>query len=145
MKTEEKLCHKCEQWKPMTDFRIRKNGQRHSPCKECERTKMLQSYHKNREKNILHMALYRKQARIDAIEHYGGKCACCGEDRKEFLAIDHINGGGNKHQKQINGLAMGIWLRKNNYPKGFRILCHNCNMALGIFGYCPHQNSITEL
>ena len=102
--------------------------------------KSMDYYNNNREKVISKMAEYRRQARTEAITHYGGKCACCGESRPEFLAIDHINGGGNKHHKEIKGMAIGIWLRKHNYPEGFRVLCHNCNHSLGNFGYCPHNN-----
>jgi hypothetical protein len=32
------------------------------------------------------------------------------------------------------------YLRKHNYPPGFRVLCHNCNMAFGHFGRCPHED-----
>src|SRR3990170_1408240 len=28
-------------------------------------------------------------AKIEVIEHYGGKCSCCGENRIEFLCLDH--------------------------------------------------------
>lgn len=75
-----------------------------------------------------------------AIEHYGKACACCGESIYEFLCIDHINGGGNKHRKML-GCSRNFfsWLRRNGYPEGFRTLCHNCNQSLGYNGYCPHQ------
>jgi hypothetical protein len=33
------------------------------------------------------------------------------------------------------------WLRKNGFPKGFRVLCHNCNFAHGHYGYCPHKTT----
>jgi hypothetical protein len=32
-----------------------------------------------------------------------------------------------------------LWLKRNNYPTGFRVLCHNCNLAIGFYGYCPHH------
>jgi predicted restriction endonuclease len=80
----------------------------------------------------------REKLRTSVFEHYGNKCACCGEDRWEFLTIDHIQGGGNKHRKGITS-SIYHWLRKMDYPKGFRVLCYNCNMALGRVGYCPHQ------
>lgn len=86
---------------------------------------------------------YRRNLKQDALNAYGGKCACCGESNYEFMAIDHINGGGNKHRKDNktgSGLQFYRWLKKNKYPKGFRVLCHNCNVALGIFGYCPHKS-----
>ena len=84
-----------------------------------------------------------REWREAVINHYGGKCACCSETILEFLSIDHINGGGNKHRKEIGipggGAHFYKWLIKNNYPAGFRILCMNCNTAMGFFGYCPHQ------
>ena len=82
---------------------------------------------------------YRKRVRIEAIEHYGGKCDCCGESNIEFLCFDHINNDGAKHRKQMADRSIAPWLRRNNYPKGFRVLCHNCNMARGVYGYCPHE------
>jgi hypothetical protein len=82
---------------------------------------------------------HRRKNRQAAIDHYGGKCACCGEDRFEFLAINHIEGGGHQHRKTIKGIKIEEWLKKNNYPSGFNVLCHNCNMALGFYGYCPHK------
>lgn len=30
-------------------------------------------------------------------------------------------------------------LKQNNYPRGFQILCYNCNNAKSIQGQCPHQ------
>jgi hypothetical protein len=83
-----------------------------------------------------------KQFRKDAIEHYGGNCACCGEATYEFLAIDHTDGNGNKHRKdnKINpGRSTYRWLKMHSYPEGFRVLCHNCNMSRGFYGYCPHE------
>lgn len=85
-----------------------------------------------------------KRDRIQAFEHYGGqRCSCCGETRYEFLAFDHINGGGRKHRKETK-VKIALWLRDNNYPAGFRVLCHNCNMAKGRYGYCPHEREKEE-
>lgn len=81
------------------------------------------------------------KARKECLEHYGGKCACCGESIPEFLAIDHIDGGGNTHRKTIGAKSLFFWLRANNYPGGFQILCHNCNHAKGSYGVCPHETS----
>lgn len=82
---------------------------------------------------------YRKQRRI-ALEHYGGKtptCACCGENTYEFLTLDHIEGGGSKHRKHVHDVYK--WLSKNDYPKGFQVLCFNCNCAKAFSGKCPHE------
>ncbi len=75
---------------------------------------------------------------------YGGSCACCGESRLAFLAIDHPNNDGAAHRK--SGVdKIGNWLFKHNYPKGFRVLCHNCNCARGFYGFCPHEIATHEL
>ncbi len=82
---------------------------------------------------------YRGKCREEALNHYGHKCVCCGESRTEFLAIDHIYGGGLKHRRENHVCDISVWLKQNNYPLGFRLLCHNCNMARGLYGYCPHE------
>lgn len=83
--------------------------------------------------------------KLEVMSHYGGaKCACCDEDHHEFLQFDHIDGNGAEHRRNLTGNArdgrnLAFWLRKNGYPPGFRVLCTNCNFALGHFGSCPHQ------
>ena len=81
-----------------------------------------------------------RKLRLDALAAYGSVCACCGETTEQFLGIDHINGGGNAHRKE-NGLLgnnLNRWLKKNDYPPEFQVLCHNCNLAKGFYGKCPH-------
>lgn len=88
---------------------------------------------------------YHLKCKLECLVHYSTnppKCACCGESEIRFLSIDHINGGGTKHRRQIGiggGATMYLWLKKNNYPKGFQVLCYNCNMAKGFYGICPHK------
>ena len=99
------------------------------------------SYQKRREEAKLQMNKRYKELRNIVLNHYGGVCDCCGESNYEFLALDHINGGGGKHAKEVGGGSKMIrWIIKNNYPPIFRVLCHNCNMALGSYGFCPHEN-----
>lgn len=86
------------------------------------------------------LAYVKEKMRI--ISHYSNEnmnCSCCKESNIEFLTVDHINGGGHKHRKEIKNLYS--WLKRNHYPDGFRILCMNCNFALGKFGYCPHNKN----
>ena len=82
-------------------------------------------------------------SRRQVLEAYGGKCECCNESIPEFLGIDHINNDGAQHRRE-SGLHGGgrlyYWLRKNGFPKDrFRLLCHNCNLARGFYGKCPHE------
>ena len=79
------------------------------------------------------------RVRIECITYYGGKCDCCGENQAEFLTIDHINRNGAAHRKVVGfGNTFYYWLRRNNYPTGYRVLCYNCNIADGFYGKCPH-------
>lgn len=98
-------------------------------------------YAKNRDKQIAFNKAANLQRKVDAINHYGGKCACCGEHRVDFLAIDHIDGGGNQHRKETgNGTRFACWLKREGYPEGFQVLCHNCNMSKHFNGgKCIHQ------
>jgi hypothetical protein len=127
-------------------------------CKTCVRKKALVLYYKNPELSKKRAILFykahreeiRSKARKDhaerrkkAIAHYGGKCACCGETAFEFLTIDHIEGHGTQHRKEHGGDSATnfyLWLEKNNYPKGFQVLCWNCNCSKGVYGFCPHKH-----
>ena len=84
----------------------------------------------------------QKKRKLAVLAGYGGKCECCGESESMFLAIDHIEGGGRQHLKSL-GVGGGVfykWLRKNKFPPGFRVLCHNCNMGRHLNGgICPHK------
>ncbi len=88
-----------------------------------------------------HLKIRRKV--IDYYSNGTNKCACCGESQFEFLVIDHTHGGGGKHRKEhkLSGSTrLAYWLQREGFPDGFRILCHNCNMCLGAYGYCPHTS-----
>jgi hypothetical protein len=85
---------------------------------------------------------HRKQ-RLAALRAYSSEtpaCVCCGEQMLVFLSLDHINGGGGKQRKETGGGGFYTWLRRHNYPAGFQVLCHNCNLGRQINGgTCPHQ------
>lgn len=79
-----------------------------------------------------------KQAIIDA---FGGKCVCCGEDQFEFLTVDHIKGDGHAHRKRI-GRGRRLYndiLKTGCCKNSYRLLCFNCNISRGFYGYCPHH------
>jgi hypothetical protein len=98
-------------------------------CIECSKKQSI-----TKKKRVLR----QKQAVMD---HYGNKCACCGEGNIKFLTVDHIDGGGNLHRKTISSGAgaMCRYLVKNNFPDGFQMLCWNCNCGKAMNGgVCPH-------
>jgi hypothetical protein len=115
------------------------------------RTYSRKHYWRHREKEIIRVMegnkrRYRRQ-RLEVLIHYGAKCACCGEERIYFLGIDHINGGGTAHRKELWKKHQNIYtfLIKSKFPTEYRILCHNCNLSLGFYGFCPHQIERGEL
>lgn len=91
--------------------------------------------------------VYWHWRRYKVLSHYSDdepKCSCCGETYLEFLAIDHENGNGAEHRKQIctahpSKADIVVWIIRNGFPAGFRVLCHNCNLARGLYGFCPHE------
>lgn len=96
-------------------------------CRKCR------VHHKNRV-NIRDKALRR-----EILAHYGNQCTCCGEKRLEFLCMDHVYGlalGENKER----GQAFYRRIKKAGFPGDlYRVLCHNCNISRGLYGYCPHD------
>lgn len=85
---------------------------------------------------------YRANKRKEALEIYGGKCACCGETKYEFLTFDHkYNGHGNPADRNKYGTGLyGLvkYIIKNK-PEDIQVLCYNCNMAKAFHGNCPHS------
>jgi hypothetical protein len=80
----------------------------------------------------------RRRLFEEVLFHYGDKCECCGETRREFLTLDHINGDGAIHRRQTKGGTMRD-IKQRNFPPGFRVLCMNCNWTRGVQKYCPHD------
>jgi hypothetical protein len=111
------------------------------------RAKAVIAVQKWRHKNGDHVReWYRNHKQIlkhMCMQHYGNRCNCCGETHIEFLTIDHINNDGSIDRKRgRSGATMYAWLKKNNYPEGYQVLCWNCNEAKSRYGICPHQKEI---
>lgn len=103
-----------------------------------------QRYAQNRESELGKARSREVERRRRCIMAYGGPiCACCGETTYEFLTIDHINGGGNKHAeaRRDKGQHANLYthLIAEGFPPGYQVLCYNCNCAKGNYGVCPHQ------
>lgn len=112
-----------------------------------ERTKANRARHyvKHKEGILVKYKKKRTARRTAVIAHYSNgtnKCYCCGYTGLPFLTVDHINGDGAEHRKQIGEGNFDSWAITNNYPFGFRIACFNCNRATGTAGICPHKQPI---
>ena len=98
----------------------------------------------NRRKTQKYCRDYRNKLTTLVINHYGGKCACCGEIIFEFLTIDHIKGNGREERRKLgsNNLSIYRLIVKNNYPNEYRVLCYNCNCGRERNnGVCPHATT----
>ena len=147
-----KRCTKCKATKSLSSFSkdCKKKDGLDSWCKLCNH-----DYHiANKEvahlrylKNKIKILAQKKESNLrvkkEVFERYGNKCLCCGETNIQFLTIDYINGKGCQHRKEI-GVSAGKnfyhWLKRNNYPNGFQVLCFNCNCGRQVNGgVCPHK------
>ena len=140
-----KTCSDCGTVKSLDLFhKAPKAKDRHAAyCKPCHNIRIHKMRIKNRPHYQAYWKKYHETIRREALSHYSnGKldCNCCGETEFKFLALDHINGGGNE-QRKIIGPNLAPWVKRNNYPEGFQVLCHNCNMAKGLYGQCPHKET----
>lgn len=83
----------------------------------------------------------KRRKKYKVLSHYSNgklQCKCCEESIYEFLTIDHEKGGGRKHKLAV-GDVYGDLIR-NNFPKGYRVLCMNCNFGREYNnGVCPHK------
>ena len=125
----QKRCPACKEFKPTNQYGTAKNGRVPSRCLLC-----------SARAGRIRGKRERSDLRVETIRAYGGRCACCQEDMFEFLAMDHINGrGGNRRDRGDKLLRR---LKREGYPCGYRVLCHNCNLSFGFYGYCPHNSGI---
>lgn len=127
------LCYFCGQPAVLWESAKRRQGAKHTRaaktlCITCSRNER-QRHH---------------DVKAEVFAAYGGyRCTCCGETEPLFLQIDHINNDGASHRRAIGG-SSGLyrWLKRNNYPAGFQVLCANCNVGKQRNGgVCPHHSS----
>ena len=106
----------------------------HSLCKEC-RLKVQQKYRDSHKQQLQEYSQRRsREIKLEVLRYYsrdGNEPVCkeCGFSDIRALSIDHINGGGTQHRLEENVAAGGHfyhWLRKQDYPKGYQVLCMNC-------------------
>jgi hypothetical protein len=161
-----KRCRTCKEWKPFELFgkcnKVKSGLQ--GDCIACfrkyQREWMQKNYNtrpevraKRRKWVQEHREYYRERSRarnrrlrLECLSKYGGsppKCACCKENTYEFLALDHVNNNGAEERRNSTwgkgGAVMYCLLRKRGFPEGYQVLCHNCNLAKGFYGKCPHK------
>lgn len=86
---------------------------------------------------------YNKKIKYEVLTRYSGIvgvpiCAYpyCEIVDIDMLCVDHIDNNGNEHRRGIKkvggGRAIYMWIKKNNFPSGFQVLCWNHNAKKGL-------------
>jgi hypothetical protein len=136
--------------------KARKNADLQTPEYKARKKMRYQNMGYNTDKHVIYVT-----NRLNILSHYSKHisnsnipcCNCCGENSHvDFLAIDHIAGKNQMdsepkliklgYSSKLKGKGLINWIMENNYPKGFQILCHNCNVAKGLIGnnnICTHE------
>ena len=73
-------------------------------------------------------------------------CNNCGVKDNDVLCIDHIYSGGTRHARELNSSGVGLhgWLVRSGFPKGFQVLCANCNMKKAKLEYRGNGESYSK-
>ena len=74
---------------------------------------------------------FNLELKKEVLSHYSKNLSCvnCNESELEFLAIDHITSRKSVgHSRTFGSTAIYRWLKKQGFPSGYQVLCHNCNM-----------------
>ena len=155
----ERQCASCLQTKKITSFNGKGHGRlnngrkkryRSKICRICERAeKVINGICKMCcqptkpgstlcEKHLQTLRICKKRQnekdKALVLKNYGESCAYCNKTGAIFLTVDHIDNNGAEHRKKLRagknqGHNIYAWLRKNNFPAGYQILCYNCNCA----------------
>ena len=70
----------------------------------------------------------------------GPYCRCCKEKVIELLVIDHMKKRTKKDNK--SGKDFYEYLKENDFPEGYQVLCFSCNFGKKLYGKCPHTEKM---
>ena len=120
--TGTKHCKSCNTTKPIEDFYVRNKTSmvRHSTCKECDKKRLAENYDpiKYREQHLQRSYGITQQDYDVMLVEQNHQCAICGttdpggRHNSNYFVVDHCHTTG----------------------KVRKLLCHNCNTALGLIG-----------
>lgn len=124
-----RTCGSCGEPKPLAEFYPDANGKniKQRRCRVCQ-NEYLTAKHRER--------------RLAVIEHYGGRCVCCGTDFYPHLTLDHVEGDGTADRARFSSARQyWNWLARELPAEGFQVLCWNCNEAKHFYGECLCQTA----
>lgn len=91
----------------------------------------------NRDKCIEDKRIERQRLKTEVLSRYSnGEIICknCGFKDERALQLDHIFNNGAEERREIfgdrtcAGTTFYRWIRQQNYPDGYQVLCANCNI-----------------
>lgn len=77
---------------------------------------------------------YKLKLKLEVLEAYGGAvCAVCGETDLDLLQLDHVEGGGRQHRRELDtsgGYEFYLRLKSDGFPQipPMQVLCANHNI-----------------
>lgn len=120
---------------PRNREKARECSRRYAQNHKEKRNAYSKQYYKEHKQEFLErQAKSRQRMKQEVFAHYTEeqpRCAYCGEDDLVVLCLDHINNDGGIHRKATGirgGYDLYRRLKRADYPKGYQILCFNCNM-----------------
>lgn len=116
---------------------------------EQERQRSKERYRTHINERKAYAEAYRLDLKVFVLKHYSPnlQCMCkgCRERNIAFLTLDHINGDGADHRREVGkGTQFYKWIIQNNFPIGFQVLCMNCNWGKRTKGACPVHSDPTK-
>lgn len=127
---ETKICSKCKQEKPLSEFainRTRKDGHA-SDCKACRKIYRDKHYLEHKEYYKDKASKYRSKKNKEFEELRSTlKCSICGEDRHWCLEFHHLNP--NEKESEVTRLKESPRRLREELKKCI-VLCANCHRGL---------------
>ena len=113
---------------------IKANKKYRQNHKEAIRERRRKDYQLHKEKRKASQKDFRERCKVEILTTYSTgdipECVRCKITDIDVLTIDHVNGGGFQERKKlgVGGGGFYLWLKRQGFPKGYQVLCANCNM-----------------
>jgi hypothetical protein len=139
---ETKICVRCHEEKPLSQFKLtwKGHGENNAPG-YAERNPA--GVRRNQCITCL-SRWYTSGRKLAFLKAFDFKCSCCGERNPYFLTLDHVNNDGGDHRRSLSTVRILSLARREKYDRTkWDCLCMNCNFAKGHYGECPHKSGLT--
>lgn len=129
MRQSEALCKSCGVHLTNMNWKRHNQEHHHYLCDRCYKEWRSTARKANRSRENEYYMRWWLGLKVSVMSHYSEhgipKCNMCGNRDTRVLTIDHKNGGGKKLRQKIVSRIM-LFLKTNNYPEGYQVLCMNC-------------------